>query len=93
MAHEVAQVDGPHALRELQLPACSLKVLLAYWMEVPARLRTGLGDGDDDDKGLTTYYSRSWELYLLQDHLGAGQPTVPVVQLPNDGYIQQDGIL
>lgn len=36
MGHEVGQVNGPHALRELQLPARSLKLLIADRMEVPA---------------------------------------------------------
>lgn len=39
MAHEVSQVNGPHTLCQLQLPACSLKVLIADWVEVPATMK------------------------------------------------------
>lgn len=40
VAHEVGQVNGPHALRELQLPACSLKLLITDCVEVPAGFKT-----------------------------------------------------
>lgn len=35
VVHEVGQVDGPHALRQLQLAAGHLEVLVADRMEVP----------------------------------------------------------
>lgn len=32
-------------------------------------------------------------VYSLEDHSGASQATVPVIELLNDGYVQRDGIL
>lgn len=37
LAHEVGQVNCPHALRQLQLPASTLKLLITHRVEVPAK--------------------------------------------------------
>lgn len=37
MVHEIGQINSPNTLRHLQLPACSLKVFIADWMEIPVR--------------------------------------------------------
>lgn len=38
LAHEVSQVNCPDALRQLQLPASTLKLLITHRVEVPAKL-------------------------------------------------------
>ena len=40
MTHEIRQVDGPHALRQLQLPAGTLEVWLTDGVKVPANPTT-----------------------------------------------------
>lgn len=35
VVHEVGQVDGPHTLGQLQLPARLLKVVLTDWVQIP----------------------------------------------------------
>lgn len=37
MTHKVGQINGPHTLCHLQLPAGSLKLLITHWLQIPVR--------------------------------------------------------
>lgn len=61
MVHEVGQVDGPHALRQLQLPAGRLEVLVTDGMEVPAG-----GRREVKGLGVMTFTGQKWPITSVQ---------------------------